>query len=107
MSHAPRRVLLLLVRGYRLLFSAWLGGACRFEPTCSVYALGAIERHGARVGGALAGGRLLRCRPGCTGGHDPVPDAPEGWLGRLVAADRHLLQRHAASPARPSSGINP
>ena len=70
------RGLVLTIRTYRLLLSPWLGNACRFEPTCSLYAIGAIERHGALAGGALAAGRLLRCHPWCPGGHDPVPPAP-------------------------------
>ena len=68
-----RRLLIALVRGYRLLLSPWLGSACRFEPTCSVYALQALERHGAGWGSYLTASRLLRCQPWCAGGHDPVP----------------------------------
>ena len=69
----PRDGLLLAVRGYRLLLKPWLGSACRFEPTCSAYALVALQRHGALRGGALAGWRLMRCHPWCDGGCDPVP----------------------------------
>jgi putative membrane protein insertion efficiency factor len=69
----PRQALLTLVKGYRLLLSPWLGGGCRFEPTCSLYAIGALERHGAIGGGYLALRRLARCHPWCGGGHDPVP----------------------------------
>lgn len=68
-----RRLLMALVRGYRLLLSPWLGSACRFVPTCSVYALQALERHGAGWGSYLTASRLLRCQPWCAGGHDPVP----------------------------------
>jgi putative membrane protein insertion efficiency factor len=71
-----RRVLIALVRGYRLLLSPWLGNACRFEPTCSIYAIEALDRHGALSGSYLAGRRLLRCHPWCPGGCDPVPPAP-------------------------------
>lgn len=73
-ADAPRQCLLTLVRGYRLLLSPWLGSGCRFEPTCSVYALGAIERHGALAGGCLMLKRIGRCQPWCAGGCDPVPD---------------------------------
>jgi putative membrane protein insertion efficiency factor len=66
-------VLIVLVRGYRLLLSPWLGGGCRFEPTCSAYALTALERHGAGRGSMLTLHRLARCHPFCAGGHDPVP----------------------------------
>ena len=68
-----RRLLMALVRGYRLLLSPWLGSACRFEPTCSAYALQALERHGAAWGSYLTAARLVRCQPWCAGGHDPVP----------------------------------
>lgn len=71
--HLPRRALAVPVHGYRLLLKPWLGNACRFEPTCSAYALVALERHGALRGSWLSGRRLLRCHPWCDGGFDPVP----------------------------------
>lgn len=70
----PRQGLICLVRAYRLLLSPWLGSSCRFDPTCSAYALVALERHGARRGSSLTAIRLARCHPWCAGGHDPVPD---------------------------------
>lgn len=70
----PQQLLSGLVRGYRLLLKPWVGNACRFEPSCSAYALTALQRHGALRGSALAGWRVLRCHPWCAGGHDPVPD---------------------------------
>ena len=72
----PRRLLIGLLRAYRLLFSPWIGGVCLYEPTCSAYAIEAVQRHGALAGSWLAGGRLLRCRPWCCGGDDPVPHDP-------------------------------
>lgn len=75
------RALSALVRAYRLLFSPWVGAACRFEPTCSAYALQALERHGAAAGAYLAAARLLRCQPWCRGGHDPVPARPPRLFG--------------------------
>ena len=69
----PRRALALPLRGYRFFLSPWLGSACRFEPTCSRYALEALDRHGAVAGTYLAARRVLRCQPWCHGGHDPVP----------------------------------
>jgi hypothetical protein len=75
-AELPRRVLIALVKAYRLVLSPWLGNACRFEPTCSVYAIEALDRHGALAGSYLAGRRLLRCHPWCNGGCDPVPPAP-------------------------------
>jgi len=74
--------LITLVKGYRLLLSPWLGSACRFEPTCSRYALDALQMHGAAAGSYLATRRLFRCHPWCEGGLDPVPRAP--LFSRLV-----------------------
>lgn len=74
MSSLPRRVLLALVRAYRFFLKPWLGNVCRFEPSCSQYALDALNRHGAARGSALVAGRLLRCHPWCEGGLDPVPE---------------------------------
>jgi putative membrane protein insertion efficiency factor len=70
----PQRVLMWLVRGYRVLLSPWLQTGCRYEPSCSGYSLQAIERHGAIVGTYLTLHRLVRCHPLCEGGHDPVPE---------------------------------
>ena len=67
--------LMALVRGYRLFLSPWLGSSCRFNPTCSAYALQALELHGAARGSYLTVRRLVRCHPWCVGGHDPVPPA--------------------------------
>ena len=69
----PRRALQWLVQGYRYTLSPWLGNRCRFEPSCSAYALQALEAHGALQGSMLTAGRILRCQPWCAGGHDPVP----------------------------------
>jgi putative membrane protein insertion efficiency factor len=69
-----QQMLMGVVRGYRLLLSPWLGSACRFEPTCSVYALQALERHGAAAGSYLTVHRLMRCHPWCAGGSDPIPE---------------------------------
>lgn len=94
----PRRGLMALVRGYRLVLSPWLGNQCRFEPTCSVYALGALQAHGAAAGSYLAAARILRCSPWCDGGHDPVPaHAPRlfAWLAPRAGS--------CAAPASPSS----
>ena len=78
-----KRVLIAAVKGYRLLLSPWLGNACRFEPTCSVYAIGALEQHGAWAGSYLPVARLARCQPWCRGGHDPVPEQPPRLFSRL------------------------
>jgi len=71
---APARALLIgLIRLYRITLSGWLGGQCRFYPTCSRYAEAAIRTHGAVRGTALAAWRLARCGPFTTGGVDHVP----------------------------------
>jgi len=69
----PARLLAALVRGYRYLLSPWWGRQCRFTPTCSQYAIDALERHGAARGSWLAFRRVLRCHPWGGGGFDPVP----------------------------------
>lgn len=79
----PAALLIGLVRGYRFFLSPWLGSSCRFEPTCSRYALDALERHGAATGSYLTLRRLARCHPWCDGGHDPVPTAPRGLFSGL------------------------
>ncbi len=65
-----------LVRLYRVAISPWLGSNCRFQPTCSAYAIEALQRHGVFRGGWLAVRRIARCHPwgGC--GYDPVPGEP-------------------------------
>jgi putative membrane protein insertion efficiency factor len=73
--NVPQRLLIGLVKGYRLLLSPWLGSSCRFTPTCSAYALQALQDHGAAAGAYLAAARIVRCAPWCAGGHDPVPQA--------------------------------
>lgn len=68
-----KQILLFTLAAYRTALSPLLPGACRFYPSCSVYAAGAIERHGIVEGLQLALRRLLRCRPAHPGGYDPVP----------------------------------
>ncbi len=81
------RLLIGLVRAYRLLLSPWLGSGCRFEPTCSVYAIEALRQHGAAAGSYLTVARLLRCHPWCAGGHDPVPQhKPRFFTGLLSSS---------------------
>ena len=68
-----KRLLIALLRFYKAAISPWLGANCRFVPTCSEYAMEAIEKHGALKGSWMAAGRVLRCNPFCKGGYDPVP----------------------------------
>ena len=67
------RLVALPVHAYRLLLSPWVGRSCRFHPTCSVYALEALERHGALRGGRLTLRRIARCHPFGGSGIDNVP----------------------------------
>jgi len=80
-----RSLLIGLVRGYRLLLSPWLGSSCRFEPTCSQYALQALQAHGAAAGSYLTLARLARCHPWCKGGCDPVPQEKPRLFSRLIS----------------------
>jgi len=70
-----KRLLIAPIRFYRYVISPWTGHACRFTPSCSVYAMTAIERHGCRRGLWLALRRIARCHPWACGGEDPVPPA--------------------------------
>jgi putative membrane protein insertion efficiency factor len=103
-ASGPARALIGAVRAYRLLLKAWIGGMCRFEPTCSAYAIQALEQHGALAGSALAAGRLLRCHPWCQGGLDPVPEHPPfrpftSLLARVPRQDD--TPSHPPAPERP------
>ncbi|HMB19671.1 MAG TPA: membrane protein insertion efficiency factor YidD [Spirochaetota bacterium] len=64
---------IMLLRMYKLIISPWLPNACRFYPTCSVYAVNAVTKHGVLKGSFLAVKRVLRCNPFFEGGYDPVP----------------------------------
>lgn len=66
-------LLMALVRGYQVAISPLLPAACRYVPTCSSYALEALQRYGAAKGSWLAFRRILRCHPLHSGGYDPVP----------------------------------
>jgi putative membrane protein insertion efficiency factor len=94
MSPAPdrrlslaQRALLGLVWGYRSTLKPLLPAACRFQPSCSGYALDAVREHGAWRGAALAVRRLLRCRPGGGGGLDPVPPRRAGGRDACAGCD--------------------
>ena len=69
------KLLILLIRAYQVVLSPFVGGACRFQPSCSAYAVEAITTHGAWRGAALAARRLSRCHPLGPSGFDPVPTA--------------------------------
>lgn len=69
-----KRLLIAAVRFYQRAISSRTAPSCRFTPTCSAYAIEALERFGALRGSALALWRILRCNPFCKGGYDPVPE---------------------------------
>ena len=103
MSLLVQRLLMALVRGYRFALSPWLGSSCRFEPTCSAYALQALARHGAGAGTALTLGRIARCQPWCAGGHDAVPEQAPRFFTALLprqapARSARAAGKHSVSP---------
>ncbi|MBK9218204.1 MAG: membrane protein insertion efficiency factor YidD [Uliginosibacterium sp.] len=65
--------LIAILKLYRFALSPLLGSNCRFHPSCSVYAIEALHKHGLLAGLKLSIWRVLRCNPWCAGGHDPVP----------------------------------
>jgi putative membrane protein insertion efficiency factor len=68
-----KHLLIALLKAYRLVISPLYGNVCRYYPSCSAYALQAVQTHGAARGSWLAGRRLLSCHPWARGGYDPVP----------------------------------
>jgi uncharacterized protein len=88
------RVLLAIIGFYRVAISPALAPSCRYTPSCSAYAVEAIELHGAGRGSWLALRRLLRCHPFHAGGHDPVPP-PVGPAEKVTPVTRR--------PARPAA----
>ena len=101
MKTLPQAALIGAVRAYRFFLSPWLGSACRFEPTCSAYALDALGRHGAAVGVALTIGRIGRCHPWCAGGFDPVPAARPRLFSALLAREPRAAAHSASCQPRP------
>lgn len=103
LAGAPRWLLSGAVRGYRYWLKPWLGNVCRFEPSCSAYALEALKQHGAAAGTVLTVGRILRCHPWCQGGHDPVPErfaAPGTGLFTRLLAQRPTAVPELHDPSR-------
>jgi hypothetical protein len=92
----PARAVLGVLRFYRMGISPLRPPSCRYTPTCSAYAVEAIERFGLVRGSWLAVCRLLRCHPFHAGGHDPVPPL-------VTAAGRRPTPSPAMRPARPAA----
>ncbi|HXY51214.1 MAG TPA: membrane protein insertion efficiency factor YidD [Terriglobales bacterium] len=98
MRRITSQLVLLLLRGYKRAISPWLQPACRYVPTCSEYAMEAVERYGALRGTAMALLRLLRCHPFATGGYDPVGD------GRLRPVSRTAPEAQGQDPVPQGTG---
>jgi len=100
-----RYALIGLLKLYRLLISPLYGNVCRYYPSCSAYALRAVEVHGAVKGSWLAGRRLLRCHPWTPGGYDPVPGTPEfEEEARVQAATAGHRPQHGLHHGAPDQG---
>lgn len=93
----PRNACLLVLRGYRAVISPLYGDVCRFYPSCSHYALQAIQRHGALRGIWLGSARIVRCHPWAIGGIDDVP----GTSSLPLRITRHGFVVAGVSPLRP------
>lgn len=89
-SRLLAKPLIWLVRLYRLVVSPWLGGNCRYQPTCSVYAIEALQRHGVLRGSSLALRRIARCHPWAGSGFDPVPGKSDARTRRSTGAAGEL-----------------
>jgi hypothetical protein len=72
-TRLPRQLLILVVRAYQVSLGPLLPATCRYTPSCSSYAIEALQRHGALRGGWMAARRIGRCHPFRPGGYDPVP----------------------------------
>jgi uncharacterized protein len=93
MSRLAQRVTLQVLRGYKAIVSPLFPPACRYVPSCSEYAMEAVERFGVLRGGLLAAGRLLRCHPFVKGGYDPVVKHASS-CEEMSAAGRHHGAMH-------------
>ncbi len=84
LSRAVAAALIFLVRAYQIVFGPVMGGHCRFQPTCSVYAIDAIRNCGPIKGFRLSVWRVLRCHPFSNGGYDPAPEVPGSESKNIV-----------------------
>jgi putative membrane protein insertion efficiency factor len=84
MSRFAKNIILQLLRGYKLAVSPWVGSACRFVPTCSEYAMEAVDVHGVVRGAFMAIARVARCHPFSASGYDPV-------ARNLTASREHFI----------------
>jgi putative membrane protein insertion efficiency factor len=96
--------LLGFLRCYQIFLGPFLGGACKFYPSCSNYAYQAIQQHGARRGTLLAMKRLGRCRPFTKGGYDPVPETTEEGIQQVNPQECFVLRAQRFAPANEKIG---
>ena len=98
MRHFAKFVTLRLLRAYKWAVSPMLPPACRYVPTCSEYAMEAVDRYGALRGSLMAIARILRCHPFARGGYDPVvkPGSVDPGTERPPAHDRRPVSNHGA-----------
>jgi putative membrane protein insertion efficiency factor len=89
MKNIAKAVVLHLLRGYKWAISPMLLPSCRYVPTCSEYAMEAVERYGVVRGGLMAAWRVLRCHPFVKGGYDPVVKGKDAACG--VSRATHLM----------------
>jgi hypothetical protein len=99
---SARGILLLFVRGYQVSFSGLYGAVCRFEPSCSAYAVACLENHGAIRGSLLSLVRICKCHPFHPGGYDPPPpaaapsDGPAPPASPCAAPSKTLQETHGS-----------
>ncbi|HEY4015345.1 MAG TPA: membrane protein insertion efficiency factor YidD [Polyangiaceae bacterium] len=87
------RFLVFLVKLYQRVLSPWLRAGCRFEPSCSRYAVACLESHGALRGALLSIVRVCKCHPFHPGGYDPPPESSRGWTEPLRRQGRDAALR--------------
>ena len=102
MRDLVQRATLQLLRAYKWAISPMFPPACRYTPTCSEYAMEAVERYGVLRGGAMAFARVLRCHPFVRGGYDPVVKMQENISGQPTTDD----QRPTANRQRPTTSTS-
>lgn len=107
--YGPAAWIAVLIRGYRRFLSPALGANCRYQPTCSAYALEAVERHGALQGSWLAARRIGRCHPWREGGYDPVPERsrPHRLSGAVIALGLVLSACSQGEPGETGGILEP
>ena len=102
----PARLLIGLIAAYRRFISPLLGPRCRFYPSCSAYALEAIQVHGAARGSWLAVRRLGKCHPFHPGGLDPVPPARRSTAGAVAGSGRRGVSGVSGEPAAAAAAVD-